>query len=204
MANANSTTTTRTLARAPIKAKVKVCEVMPAYGASNGVLSFRYGLRARERNLVDRALEIVGGCLRQPGAALASPDAVKQYLRLHLAGEGREVFAVLFLDVQNRVTAFEIMFIGTLTQTSVYPREVVLAAMGHGAASVIFAHNHPSGGLNPSQADDGLNRTLINALALVDVRVLDHIIISNLGALSMLEQGLMPVRGGDGRVSLTA
>lgn len=204
MANTNSTTTTRPAARAHIKSKVKACEVMPAYGASNGVLSFWHGLRASERNLIDKALEIVGGCLRKPGGALASPEAVKQYLRLHLAGEAREVFAVLFLDVQNRVTAFEIMFVGTLTQTSVYPREVVLAAMAHGAASVIFAHNHPSGGLQPSQADDGLTRTLINALALVDVRVLDHIIVSNFGALSMVEQGFMPVKSANGRVSLTA
>lgn len=204
MANANSTTTTRSLVRTPIKVKVKACEVMPAYSTSNGVLSFRHGLQARESNLIDKALEIVGGCLRKPGAALASPDAVKQYLRLHLAGECREVFAVLFLDIQNRVTAFEIMFVGTLAQTNVYPREVVLAALAHGAASVIFAHNHPGGGLQPSQADDGLTRTLINALALVDVWVLDHIIVSNLGALSMLDQGLMPVKSANGRVSLTA
>lgn len=201
MANANSTTNNRPKARASIRVKVKASEVIPMYSASNGVLSFRHGLCMKERKLVDRALEIVGGFLNKPGAVLASPDAVKQFLQLQLAGEGREVFAVLFLDVRSRVTAFEIMFVGTLTQTNVYPREIVLAAMRHEAASVIFAHNHPSGELQPSQADHDLTRVLISALALVDVRVLDHIIVSKLGAESMAEKGSMFVKRDKGRVS---
>src|SRR5574337_94698 len=102
-----------------------------------------------------------------------SPDAVKNYLRLHLAARGHEVFAVLFLDAQNRLLALEEMFRGTLTQTSVYPREVVLCALRHQAGAVVLAHNHPSGALQPSRADEALTQTLKAALALIDVRVLE-------------------------------
>lgn len=180
--------------RARVKTGIKASEAIPAYGMGDGVLSFRHGLKARERGVIDRALEIVGRCLREPGQAFSTPDAVKYYLHLHLAGEKRECFAVLFLDVQNRVIAFESLFLGTLTQTSVYPREVVIAALAHGAASVVFSHNHPSGNLQPSRADFALTETLINSLALVDVRVLDHVIVGSQGALSMAERGWLPVR----------
>lgn len=118
-----------------------------------------------------------------------SPDAVKNYLRLHLAARGHEVFAVLFLDAQNRLLALEEMFRGTLTQTSVYPREVVLCALRHQAGAVVLAHNHPSGTLQPSRADEALTQTLKAALALIDVRVLDHVIVGAAGAVSMAEQG---------------
>lgn len=121
----------------------------------------------------------------------SSPDAVKQYLQLQLAARGHEVFAVLFLDAQNRLVAMEEMFRGTLTQTSVYPREVVLRALHHQAASVVLAHNHPSGTVQPSRADEALTQTLKAALALVDVRVLDHIIVAQGDALSMAERGLL-------------
>ena len=95
------------------------------------------------------------------------------------------------LDVQNRAIAFEVMFTGTLTQTSVYPREVVCAALGHGAAAVVIAHNHPSGSVQPSLADEALTQTLKRALALVDVRVLDHVIVGAGDTLSMAERGLL-------------
>jgi DNA repair protein RadC len=144
-----------------------------------------------ERAVIDAALTILGGYLRQPGAAIHTPNAVKEYTRLHLASERREVFAVLFMDNQNRVIAFEAMFVGTLSQTSVHPREVVLAALGHEAAAVILAHNHPSGSVQPSRADEHLTHTLKQALALVDVRVLDHIIVGGDSVLSMAEQGLL-------------
>jgi len=170
---------------------IKASEAIPAYGASAGVLSFRYSLRARERGVIDRALEIVGRCLREKAPCFLNPDAVKTYLRLHLAGEKCEHFTVLFLDVQNQFIAFEWMFAGTLTQTSVYPRQVVHAALAHGAAAVVFAHNHPSGTTQPSRADKDLTKTLKAALSLIDVRVLDHVIIAGNDALSMAERGLM-------------
>ncbi len=121
----------------------------------------------------------------------STPSAVKDYLALHLSGKKHEVFAVLFLDAQNRLLALEEMFRGTLTQTSVYPREVVLRALHHHAGSVVLAHNHPSGSPEPSRADEALTQTLKAALMLVDVRVLDHIIVAQGGCLSMAERGLM-------------
>ncbi|RYF39588.1 MAG: JAB domain-containing protein [Comamonadaceae bacterium] len=120
-----------------------------------------------------------------------SPDAVKHYLQLHLARKPHEVFAVLFLDAQNKLIAMEELFRGTLTQTSVYPREVVLKALQHHAAACVLAHNHPSGTVQPSRADEALTQTLKAALALVDVRVLDHIIVAPGDALSMAERGLL-------------
>jgi DNA repair protein RadC len=120
-----------------------------------------------------------------------SPEAVKNYLQLHLARKPHEVFAALFLDAQNKLIALEELFRGTLTQTSVYPREVVLKALHHHAASVVLAHNHPSGTVQPSRADEALTQTLKAALALVDVRVLDHVIVAPGHALSMAEKGLL-------------
>src|SRR3954468_4961493 len=123
--------------------------------------------------------------------AFGSPEAVKHYLQLHLAHKPHEVFAVLFLDAQNRLVAMEELFRGTLTQTSVYPREVVQRALQREAASVVLAHNHPSGTVQPSRADEALTQTLKAALALVDVRVLDHVIVAQGSALSMAEKGLL-------------
>ena len=123
--------------------------------------------------------------------AFHTPGAVKQYLQLQLAHKSHEVFAVLFLDNQNRMLAMEELFRGTLSQTSVYPREVVLRALHHQASAVVLSHNHPSGSVQPSRADEHLTQTLKAALALVDVRVLDHIIVGQGQALSMAEQGLM-------------
>ena len=120
-----------------------------------------------------------------------SPDAVKHYLQLHLAHKPHEVFAVLFLDSQHRLLALEELFRGTLTQTSVYPREVVLRALHHHAAAVVLAHNHPSGSVQPSRADEALTQTLKSALALVDVRVLDHVIVASGQWLSMAAKGLV-------------
>lgn len=123
--------------------------------------------------------------------AFGSPDAVKHYLQLHLARQPHEVFAVMFLDAQNRLIEMEVMFRGTLTQTSVYPREIVVRALQHESASVVLAHNHPSGTVNPSRADEALTQALKAALALVDVRVLDHVIVAPGQALSMAERGLL-------------
>ena len=121
----------------------------------------------------------------------ASPDAVRDYLRIHFAGREYESFVVLFLDAQNRLIMAEEMFRGTLTQTSVYPREIVKTALAQNAACVIFSHNHPSGVPQPSRADELLTSTLKQALALVDVRVLDHIIVGGSGTLSFAERGLL-------------
>lgn len=121
----------------------------------------------------------------------ADPNTIKHYLKLHLAARHYEVFAVIFLDAQNRLLAMEEMFRGTLTQTSVYPREVALRALHHQASAVVLAHNHPSGQVQPSRADEALTHTLKSALALLDVRVLDHIIVGPGQALSMAEAGLM-------------
>ena len=127
----------------------------------------------------------------QERTSFQTPGAVKQYLQLHLAHKSHEVFAVLFMDSQNRLLAMEELFRGTLTQTSVYPREVVLRALHHQCAAVVLAHNHPSGSVQPSRADEALTQNLKASLALVDVRVLDHIIVGQGQALSMAEQGLL-------------
>lgn len=124
-------------------------------------------------------------------AALDTPDAVKHYLQLQLGAKKHEIFAVLFLDSQHRLLALEELFRGTLSQTSVYPREVVLRALHHHAAAVVLAHNHPSGTVEPSRADEALTQALKAALALVDVRVLDHVIVGTGQALSMAERGLL-------------
>ena len=119
------------------------------------------------------------------------PGAVKGYLTTLYLTKAYEVFVVLFLDAQNRLIAAEEMFRGTLAQTSVYPREVVVRALEHRAASVILSHNHPSGSTHPSRADEVLTQTLKQALALVDVRVVDHIICAAGETLSMAETGLL-------------
>ena len=123
--------------------------------------------------------------------ALSSPQAVRDYLKLTLARLPHEVFVAVFLTAQNRVIAVEEIFRGTLTQTSVYPREIVKRSLAHNAASVIFAHNHPSGEASPSQADRSLTKALADALALVDVRVLDHFIVAPGASLSFAEQGIL-------------
>ncbi len=123
--------------------------------------------------------------------SLASPSAVRSFLRLRLQHLGHEVFWVVFLDAQNRVIAAEELFRGTLTQTSVYPREVVKRALAHNAAGVILAHNHPSGVAEPSIQDQALTRALAESLALVDVKVLDHFIVAPGAGLSFAERGLL-------------
>jgi DNA repair protein RadC len=120
-----------------------------------------------------------------------TPQAVRDYLQLQLGARSYEVFAVLFLDSQHRLIELEEMFRGTLTQTSVYPREVVKRALTLNAGSVVLAHNHPSGTAQPSRADELLTQTLKAALALIDVRVLDHFVVTGQQAVSMAEMGLV-------------
>jgi len=123
--------------------------------------------------------------------ALSSPEAVKKYLQLLLANKMHESFAVLFLDIKNRLIASEELFRGTLNHASVYPREVVKAALSHNAAALILAHNHPSGSCDPSRADIDLTHNLQQALGLVDIKVLDHFIVANPHVYSFAEHGLM-------------
>ncbi|MFM9883716.1 MAG: DNA repair protein RadC [Burkholderiales bacterium] len=122
---------------------------------------------------------------------LDSPQSVRDYLRLALANRPYEAFMVLYLDAQNRVIASEELFRGTLTQTSVYPREVVRAALRHNAAAIIVSHNHPSGVAEPSQADRLLTTSLGRALELVDIKLLDHLIVAGQQVISFAERGLM-------------
>lgn len=140
------------------------------------------------------AAEITRRALRQEirrQDALTAPAAVRDYLRLLLRDRPHEVFMVIHLDSQNRVIADVEMFRGTLTQTSVYPREIVKEALRYNAAAVIFAHNHPSGVAEPSHADGALTAALKQALALVDVRVLDHFVVAGGEAISFAERGLL-------------
>jgi len=125
------------------------------------------------------------------GNALTSPEAVRDYLRLSLATLPHEAFMALFLDSQHRLLAAEELFRGTLAQTSVYPREVLKAALGHNAAAVIFAHNHPSGVAEPSRADELLTQALKQALSLVDIRTLDHFVVAGSQVVSFAERGLL-------------
>ncbi len=163
-------------------------------GASADDLKRVKGLGPAKRAELVAVLELARRAMAQrlqERTVFETPEAVKHYLQLQLAARKHEVFAVLFLDVQNRLIALEELFTGTLTQTSVYPREVVLRALHHQASAVVLSHNHPSGTVQPSRADEMLTQTLKTTLALIDVRVLDHIIVAPGQALSMAETGLM-------------
>jgi DNA repair protein RadC len=163
-------------------------------GATADDLKRVKGLGPAKRCEIIAVLELARRAMAQQlqeRTVLADPGVVKHYVQLHLTARSHEVFAVLFLDVQNRLLRMEELFRGTLSQTSVYPREVVIKALHYQAASVVLAHNHPSGTVQPSRADETLTQTLKAALALVDVRVLDHIIVGAGQALSMAEIGLV-------------
>lgn len=145
-----------------------------------------------EERILDQARDVLIRRLgAERGAALSSPSAVRDYLRLTLATLPHEEFWCLWLDAQHRVIAAQMCFRGTLTQTSVYPREIVKASLEANAAAVIFAHNHPSGVAQPSQADELLTRNLKDALALVDVKTLDHFIVAGNQVISFAERGLL-------------
>ncbi len=153
------------------------------------------GADDRSERILDAAKELLARALSeemQDGEVLSSPDTVRDFLRLRLAERPHEVFMVLLMDVQHRLLADVELFRGTLTQTSVYPREVVKLALSHNAAAVIFAHNHPSGVPEPSQADIHLTNALRQALNLVDVRTIDHIVVGgNASPVSFGERGLL-------------
>lgn len=147
--------------------------------------------KAAEDRLIRRAMRVLDSRLRTGGLALTSPQAVRDYLRLRIADLEHEVFVCLFLDSQHRLIAVEELFRGTLAQTSVYPREVVKSALARNAAAVIFAHNHPSGAAEPSRADELLTQSLKQALALVDIRTLDHFVVGASNTISFAERGFL-------------
>ena len=162
--------------------------------AEPGQLTRIKGLGPAKRAEVAAVLELARRSVASELASkpvFDSPARVKEYVSLQLGARGHEVFAVLFLDAQSRLIKLEEMFRGTLTQTSVYPREVVKRALEVGAAAVILAHNHPSGAAEPSRADEFLTQTLKSALALIDVRILDHLVVGRGAVISFAERGLL-------------
>jgi DNA repair protein RadC len=165
------------LAAAPLKELTKLSGIGPAK-ASQLAATLELARRALSAEMVQRDV-------------LGSPESVRQWLRLKLGALEHEVFVALWLDAQNRLIEYEEMFRGTLTQTSVYPREIVKRALACNAASVLFAHNHPSGVAEPSRADEALTQSLKQALTLIDVKVLDHFVITGNTAVSFAERGLL-------------
>ena len=149
------------------------------------------GTYLTDDDVIRMALAVIEHRFGLKRESLNCPEAVRAWLRLSLPSKEREVFCCAFLDAQNRVIALEELFAGTLTQTSVYPREVVKAALYHNCAAVIFAHNHPSGIAEPSHADQVITACLKQALTLVDVKVIDHFIIAGAQTLSFAERGLI-------------
>ncbi len=176
-------------------------DLLTQFGSLNGIfaasvseLSQVHGIGSSKYVQLQAIFELSRRALNeqlQQHDILSSPQQVRDLLILKLGALTREVFVVMFLDAQNRLNATEEMFTGTLTQTSVYPREVVKRALYHNAASVIFAHNHPSGIAKQSSADELLTAQLKQALALIDVRVLDHFIVAGNQTLSFAERGLL-------------
>jgi DNA repair protein RadC len=175
-------------------------ELMQRFNGVSGVLEAGArlgeikGLGPAKRAQFTAAIELARRALQEKmkeTAALTSPGEVRDYLRLALSRREEEAFVCIWLDAQHKVIEIQEAFAGTLTQTSVYPREIVKAALARNAAAVIFAHNHPSGVAQPSQADELLTRNLKEALALVDVKVLDHFIVAANQAISFAERGLL-------------
>ena len=147
--------------------------------------------RSADDALIAQAIALLEGRMRRNPVALSSPREVEQFLTLRFAGLEHEVFACLWLDAANRLIAAEELFRGTLTQTSVYPREIVKQGLRYNAAAVVLAHNHPSGNPTPSNADRMLTSALKTALALVDVQVLDHIVVAGTQTTSFASHGLL-------------
>lgn len=151
-----------------------------------------YGIKIDlDQSIINQALAILAARLGPKSDVFSDPASVKSYLRLRIGGLEYETFTVMFLNAQHGLIGCVDMFRGTIDQTSVYPREIVKEALRRNAAAVVFSHNHPSGSVEPSRADTTLTATLKAALALVDVRVLDHVIVSPTGDMSFAERGLI-------------
>ncbi len=181
-------------------------EVLDSFGGMAGLLSTSAedlkrikGLGPAKRTEIVAVLELARRALAeqlQAKPTIETPQQLRDYVRLHIGNKPYEVFAVLFFNVQQELLATEELFRGTLTHTSVYPREVVMRALHHRAHAVVLAHNHPSGQPTPSPADIAMTNKLSAALGLIDICVLDHIIVSAHAAASMAELGLVPSAGG--------
>lgn len=150
---------------------------------------FAATLSPAAQRTVRRALILLESQLREPGAAFTSTTAVRDWLRLQLAGQERELFMVLYLDNQHRLLTHETLFKGTISHTQVHPREVVKSALKHNAAAVVVAHNHPSGVAEASQADRQITARLKQALDLVDIRLADHLVVGGMEIISFAERG---------------
>ena len=176
-------------------------EIMMHFGSLSGLFSAKLkdfaglnGIGPAKYAQLQAILELARRLLAedlQSGVTLSSSEKVTNYLQLYFGRQTHESFVVLFLDVRNKLIECNEMFRGTLLHTSVYPREIVKAALGNNAASVILAHNHPSGTVDPSNADKTLTRSLKQALGLVDIRVLDHIIVAGSRTFSFAEHGIL-------------
>ena len=173
---------------------IKVCDSAIATPARRKSLANKEPMPAHERAVVDAALAILERYMTAPKrTTLQSPQAIKDYLRLTLGQEQREVFAMLFFNTQCELLAYEPMFAGSLVSTMVYPREVLLRTLHHRATGVVLSHNHPSGNSEPSHADVQMTEKIIAILGFIDVQVLDHVIVSGTAAFSMREAGMLPV-----------
>lgn len=164
------------------------------FSASQSQMQQVYGMGLSKFCQLQAVLEMTKRALNETlhqTDSFQAPRQVKDYLQLNLSSQTREVFGVMFLDTQNRLIAYEHLFEGTLMQTSVYPREVVKRALVHNAAAVIFSHNHPTGVAQPSQSDKQITQVLKEALALMDIKVLDHIIVAGQHTYSFSEQGIL-------------
>lgn len=151
--------------------------------------SFAYSLPASEQHTIRKALSLLERQLRETGISFTSSEAVRDWLRLHLAREEREVFSLLLLDNQHCLISYEILHKGTINHTEVHPREVVKSALKQNAAAIIIAHCHPSGYAEPSGADRRLTTRLHDALNLVDIRLLDHLVVGGKDVVSFAERG---------------
>ena len=150
---------------------------------------FARELASTDQQTIRKALTLLERQLREPGASFTSTSAARDWLRLQMAGLDREVFVVLFLDNQNRLITHEVLFTGSINSTEVHPREVAKSGLKHNAAAIIVAHNHPSHEVEPSQADRQITVRLKQALDLVEIRLLDHLVIGGMEVVSFTERG---------------
>lgn len=177
---------------APIERRYLVREAVALYASPIARCALDPATMTKEDRLIARAKKALARRLAAPGAALDSPATVRDFLMLELAEEAREVFCAIFLNAQNQAICFEPLFVGTVTKTSVYPREVVRRCLELNASAVFLAHNHPSGVPEPSEADIALTNTLKRMLAQFDVLVLDHFIVGGAASpVSFAERGLL-------------
>lgn len=167
---------------------LKVCDSALATPARRKSLANKEPMPVHERAVVDAALAILERYMTLPKRRVfRTPTEVRDYLRLMLGQEQREVFAVLFFNPQLELVAYEPMFAGSLLSTQVYPREILQRALHHRATGVILSHNHPSGGVTPSPADIAMTQNIKTTLGLIDIVVLDHVIVSGTTTFSMRE-----------------